>query len=121
MYEHNRNTTLKHASSQFRQPLELFFSGDLRVEEHVEIFALSSLLPGQDVGRQKDQWDAMLMFIWPTWDHQVRACFSGTSDSLHAITLLEYPPFSFLRFVRHSLPLLIKAPSEIEYNHFPSF
>lgn len=45
MYEHNGNTTLKRTSSQFRQSLELLFCGDLRVEEHVEIFALSSLLP----------------------------------------------------------------------------
>lgn len=121
MYEHNGNTTLKHAASRFGQSLELLFSGDRRVEEHVEIFAVTSLLPGLDVDRQKDQWKAMLMFIRPTWEHQVRASFSGLSDSLHAITLLEQSLFSFLRFVHHSLALPITAPSEVEYNHFPSF
>lgn len=45
MYEHNGNATLKHACSQFRQSLELYFL-ETCVEEHVEIFALSNLLPG---------------------------------------------------------------------------
>lgn len=46
MYEHNGNTILKHESFRFGQSLEFLFWGDLRVEEYVEIFAVSSLLPG---------------------------------------------------------------------------
>lgn len=43
MYDHNGNTILKHTSSGFVQFLELLFWRDLRVEEHVEIFTVSSL------------------------------------------------------------------------------